>query len=266
MATGRRCSGLAWRMTDKCNGPGLFLCLSQLSNRSSGIGRASAKPCRASTPASSRHCRWASVSTPSATTTMPSSRPIRVAALTTARARRSSGNTWMKDLSSLSLVAGRSFRLDRLEKPVPKSSMASPTPASRTRRRLSWTTSASSIASDSVSSSSSSSGLMSAHSSAPCRAGRNSGEVSWARDTLMATLVGRPSSRRRAAKRAPCSRLHSPRRMIKPDFSATGMKRSGVRLRPNTLQRIRASTASTRPSRDTMGWYSRDSPPLSRAA
>jgi hypothetical protein len=74
---------------------------------------------------------------PSAVTLMPSERAISMTALTIVNVRASRMHSTVKLRSIFSRWIGRSRRCARLEKPTPKSSRASRTPALRMRTRFS---------------------------------------------------------------------------------------------------------------------------------
>src|ERR1051325_289904 len=94
------------------------------------MGCAKRNPCACSQPSPCRKANWFSVSTPSATTMNP-----RVCASST-MVRTITASCWScsmsftKERSIFSALTGKRVRYERLEYPVPKSSMATRTPAS----------------------------------------------------------------------------------------------------------------------------------------
>mmetsp|Transcript_21607 Transcript_21607/g.51304 ORF Transcript_21607/g.51304 Transcript_21607/m.51304 type:complete len:202 (+) Transcript_21607:628-1233(+) len=171
--------------------------------------------------------------------------------------------------SSLSVVIGRRRSSVSELWPVPKSSKATPTPASRSRAswgstRSIWVMAAVSVISTSISAGSSPWSLSTASSQSAKPASSN-----CSGDTLTATgSTARPSARQRRNCWAAWRSSSAPRATIWPVRSAAGMNSTGLtRPKPGRCQRTRASKPlSSRLRATNLGWYSSTNSHCSMAA
>jgi len=196
------------------------------------------------------------VSTPSATTCMPSPWASWVTARTTTASASTTATRATKLRSILISATGSSRSSRRDDQPVPKSSSDRRTPATCRAARRARARSMSAVRTRSVISRVSSPGSRPKASSRRVSRPVKSGSSRSRNETLTAIGTVMPARCQAAVCSSDISMTTSVRRCISPDCSATGMKSSGgTRPRTGWRQRTSASTPATEPSaRCALGW------------